>query len=82
MGTKRVKVYYDVHCMDCGDSYEEKFIPKRCKNRRCKSENIFTEENSRYSMHRLFSTEQEDGTYDTGGQGYMEHTLMIEGIVQ
>lgn len=48
MGTKRQKPLYDVHCMDCGESYDTKFIPEVCTFRRCKSPNLFVEENSKY----------------------------------
>jgi hypothetical protein len=54
MGTKRILNRYDVHCMGCGRSYEVRRPVKRCNFKKCKSEDIICEDNSKYVIETIF----------------------------
>jgi hypothetical protein len=54
MGTARVLTRYDVHCMDCGRSYEVRRPIQRCQFKGCKSRDIICEDNQRYSLDKIF----------------------------
>lgn len=70
---------YDVHCMDCGRSYERTWEPKKCTFKGCGSRNIIVEENSKYILENIFPGP--DGWRPDTESGYSEHTAHIEGIV-
>ena len=66
MRQTRVRERFDVHCMECGRSYETTRFVNRCTFK-CRSENIICEENSKYVMENIFPGKErhpDDGGLD------------------